>query len=199
MKNSLGLDFRKNMTHSITSMVLRGTVVAVASKEKHEFSKRTRHAITLVEDHGVEGDVHAGRVIQHRYLAKKMPVMPNNRQVHLIASELFTELGLSGFNVSPGELGENITTAGLDLTNLPLGTRLRLGSSAVVEITGLRTPCSLIDRFQKGLKRAMIMKHEQPRFRCGVLGVAKATGKIAPGDPIIVELPSFSLQPLPEL
>jgi MOSC domain-containing protein YiiM len=187
------------MTHSIISTVLRGTVVAVASKAKHEFSKRTRQAITLVEDYGVEGDAHAGRFMQHRYLARKMPIMPNNRQVHLIASELFTELGSSGFNVEPGDLGENITTAGLDLTKLPLGTRLRLGHSAVVELTGLRTPCSLIDRFQKGLKRAMILKHEQPIFRCGVLGVARATGEIAPGDPIVVELPSSSLQPLPAL
>ena len=104
----------------------------------------------------MEGDAHAGRFMQHRYLARKMPIMPNNRQVHLITSELFTELGSSGFNVAPGDLGENITTAGLDLTKLPLGTRLRLGHSAVVELTGLRTPCSLIDRFQKGLKRAMI-------------------------------------------
>jgi MOSC domain-containing protein YiiM len=187
------------MTQSIKSTVLTGTIVAVASKEKHEFSKRTRDAIMLVEDHGVEGDAHAGRFVQHRYLANRMPVMPNNRQVHLIASELFTNLGSSGFHVAPGDLGENITTAGLYLTKLRLGTRLRLGRSAVVELTGLRTPCSLIDRFQKGLKRAMIMKHEQPRFRCGVLGVAKATGEIAPGDPIIVELPSSDLRQLPEL
>ena len=105
------------MTHSISSTVLRDTVVAVASKAKHEFSKRIRQAITLVEDHGVEGDAHAGRFMQHRYLARKMPIMPNNRQVHLITSELFTELGSSGFNVAPGDLGENITTAGLILLN----------------------------------------------------------------------------------
>ena len=187
------------MTHSITSTVLRGTVVAVASKAKHEFSKRTRQTITLVEDYGMEGDAHAGRFMQHRYLARKMPIMPNNRQVHLIASELFTELGSSGFNVEPGDLGENITTAGLDLTKLPLGTRLRLGRSAVVELTGLRTPCSLIDRFQKGLKRALIRKHEQPMFRCGVLGIVRETGQIAPGVRITVELPSSNRQPLPAL
>jgi MOSC domain-containing protein YiiM len=144
-----------------------GTVVAVASNAKHQFGKPTRDEITVVKDHGVEGDAHAGRFIQHRYLARKMPLLLNNRQVHLIAHEVFTELASSGFHVSPGELGENVTTAGLDLTNMPLGTYLRIGRSAIVELTGLRTPCALIDRFQKGLKRAMIRKHQHPRFRCG--------------------------------
>lgn len=181
-----------------TRLVLNGTVVAVASDAKHAFTKPTKEAIKLVEDHGVEGDAHAGRFIQHRYLAKKMPAALNNRQVHLIASELFTELASSGFNVAPGDLGENVTTKGLDLTNFPLGTRLQIGNSAIIELTGLRTPCVLIDRFQKGLKRAMIMKHQHPRVRCGVLGVVRATGHIAPGDAVNVKLPS-SQQTLPEL
>jgi MOSC domain-containing protein YiiM len=114
-------------------------------------------------------------------------------------SELFSELASSGFHVAPGNLGENVTTAGLDLTKFPLGTCLRIGYSAIVELTGLRTPCALIDRLQKGLKRAMIMKHEQPMFRCGVLGVVRETGQIAPGDRIIVELPLSSRRPLPAL
>ena len=102
-----------------------------------------------------------------------------------MASELFTELASSGFHVAPGNLGENVTTAGLDLTNFPLGTCLRIGNSAIVELTGLRTPCALIDRLQKGLKRAMIMKHEQPMFRCGVLGVVRATGQSRPAIPCL--------------
>jgi MOSC domain-containing protein YiiM len=187
------------MFDTTTSLTLKGTVVAVASNARHEFTKPTKETIRLVEDHGVEGDAHAGRFIQHRFVARKMPVLPNNRQVHLMPSELFSELASIGFPVAPGNLGENVTTAGLDLTKFPLGTRLRIGNSAIVELTGLRTPCALIDRFQKGLKRAMIMKHEQPTFRCGVLGVAKSTGDIAPGDPIIAELPSSGLQPLPAL
>jgi MOSC domain-containing protein YiiM len=184
----------------ITSLAIKGTVVAVASSAKHEFSKPIKESIKLLEDHGVEGDAHAGRFMQHRYLAKQIPAMRNIRQVHLLASELFAELTSGGFTVAPGDLGENVTTRGLDLTKIPLGTRLRIGSSAVVELTGLRTPCSLIDRFQKGLKRAMILKHEQPQFRCGVLGVVRATGHIVPGDRINVEFPSSdSLQPLPAL
>jgi MOSC domain-containing protein YiiM len=112
---------------------------------------------------------------------------------------LFTELASSGFHIAPGDLGENVTTKGLDLTNFPLGTRLRIGNSAIVELTGLRTPCVLIDRFQKGLERAVIVKHQHPRFRCGVLGVVRATGQIAPGDAVNVELPSTGRQILPEL
>jgi MOSC domain-containing protein YiiM len=149
------------MAHTISNRALRGTVVAVASNAKHEFSKRSKETIRLVEGHGVEGDAHAGHLIQHRYLAAKMPVLPNNRQVHLVASELFTKLASSGFNVAPGNLGENVTTAGLDLAKFPLGTRLRIGNLAIVELTGLRTPCALIDWFQKGLKRALIVKHIQ--------------------------------------
>ena len=187
------------MSDTTSSLALKGTVVAVASNATHEFTKPTKETIRLIEAHGVEGDAHAGRFIQHRFLAKKMPVLPNNRQVHLMPSELFSELASSGFHVAPGNLGENVTTAGLDLTKFPLGTRLRIGSSAIVELTGLRTPCALIDRFQKGLKRALIMKHEQPMFRCGVLGIVRETGQIAPGDRITVELPSSNRQPLPAL
>jgi MOSC domain-containing protein YiiM len=187
------------MEVSINSLTLNSTIVAVASNAKHEFSKFSKETIKLVADHGVEGDTHAGRFIQHRYLAKKTPAAPNNRQVHLIASELFTELASNGFNVAPGDLGENVTTKGLDLTNLPLGTRLQIGNSAIIELTGLRTPCALIDHFQNGLKRTMIVKHRHPRFRCGVLGIVRATGQIAPGDAVNVELPSTHRQTLPEL
>ena len=181
------------------SPCLKGTVVAVASNARHGFSKQLKDEIALIKDHGVEGDAHAGRFIQHRYLAKKTPLLFNNRQVHLMASELFTELASSGFHVSPGELGENLTTEGLNLTYLPLGTRLRIGNSAVVELTGLRTPCALIDRFQRGLKRAMIRKHERPRFRCGVLGVVTVSGRITPGDFVLADLPPSGGEMLPEL
>ena len=187
------------MTPSFDGLALNGIVVAVASSAKHEFSKPIQDAINLVEDHGVEGDAHAGRFMQHRYLAKTMPAPPNNRQVHLMASELFAELATSGFDVAPGNLGENVATAGLDLTKFPLGTRLQIGPSAIVELTGLRTPCALIDRFQKGLKRAMIVKDQRPRFRCGVLGVVRAAGQVAPGDPVIAQLPACDRRSLPEI
>ena len=187
------------MQSTLTSTDLKGTVVAVASHAKHGFGKPIKEEITLVADHGVAGDAHAGRFVQHRYQAKKTPLRLNDRQVHLIASELFAELALCGFHVAPGQLGENVITEGLNLTHFPLGTRLRIGSSAIVELTGLRTPCALIDRFQKGLKQTMIRKNEGPRFRCGVLGVVTATGRITPADAVTVDLPLSSRHALPEL
>jgi MOSC domain-containing protein YiiM len=119
-----------------------------------------------------------------------MPQMPNNRQVHLIQSELFDEVKALGFVVGPGDLGENITTRGLDLTGLPLGTLLHLGDTAVVELTGLRTPCGYIDKFQKGLKRAVIVRTPGGvTFRAGVLGIVNSGGDVAANDTISVEMP----------
>lgn len=105
--------------------------------------------ITLVKDHGIEGDAHAGALVKHRYLARWRPSLPNERQVHLIDQALFAELRRDSFDVHPGELGENITTCEIDVMRLPLGTKLSLGSSAAGELRGLRTPCVPIDRFQK--------------------------------------------------
>src|SRR3954471_21222734 len=161
------------------------TVIAVNCDDGHRFSKSSRLSIRLIAAQGIEGDAHAGRFIQHRYQARRMPEMPNNRQVHLIQSELFEEVKELGFVVGPGDLGENITTRGLDLVGLSLGTRLHLGRTAVVELTGLRTPCGYIDRFQKGLKRVMIVKTPAGlTFRAGVLGVVISGGDVAPADPI---------------
>lgn len=163
----------------------RGTVIALNCDSAHRFSKPARQSVRLVEGHGIEGDAHAGQFIKHRYLAKRTPCLPNNRQVHLIQSELFDELKLLGYEVRPGQLGENITTKDLDLLELPLGTFLHLGNSAVGELTGLRTPCGYIDRFQKGLKRAMIVRTETNNvFRAGVLGVVRKGGELTTGDPI---------------
>ena len=107
----------------------------------------------------------------------------------LIQSELFRDLQAIGFNVGPGQLGENITTKGINLLLLPLGARLHLGASAVVELTGLRTPCGYIDKFKKGLKRAMIVRMQTGfTFRAGVLGVVRASGDVAPGDIIRTEV-----------
>ena len=181
-------------------MAHRGRIVAVSCDDAHQFSKPVRAHIRLIADHGIEGDAHAGRFIQHRYLARQGPALPNNRQVHLIQAELFDELKDIGFEVKPGELGENITTSGVDLLTLPLRTRLRLGDEAVVELTGLRTPCGYIDRFQKGLKRAMIVRTSAgPTFRAGVLGVVKATGDVSADDRVEVELPSEPWERLPAI
>lgn len=179
---------------------LEGKIVAVAADRGHHFSKLTRERIILVEGHGVEGDAHAGSFVRHRYLARRRPRLPNLRQLHLIPSELFPFLLEAGFEVGPGDLGENVTTAGLDLELMPVGTLIELGLSAVVELTGLRTPCVLIDRFRAGLKRQVLSSAETgPPFKSGVLGVVRAGGPLMAGDSARVRLPSFPFRPLPAL
>lgn len=176
-----------------------GKVLGVSSDAQHGFSKPPKQYITLVENHGVEGDAHAGKHVRHRFIARVWPTQANKRQVHLIRAELLDELREAGHSVGPGDLGENVTTSGVDLEYLPLGTRLCLGETAVVELTGLRTPCALIDRFQKGLRRKMIGASGMPKFKCGVLGVVIAGGRIEPGDPARVEAPSQPHFSLPAL
>jgi MOSC domain-containing protein YiiM len=185
--------------HHTEKPVLRGSVVAAALDAKHRFSKTPCLSIILTTGHGVEGDAHYGRFVRHRYLAHRKPQAPNMRQVHLIPSELFDALRRSGFDVSPGDLGENITTAGLNLETLPLNTQLRIGSSANIRLTGLRTPCVLIDRFKSGLKSRLLADTPNPRFRAGVMAVVSEGGEISPGDPIHAVLPDHPLLPLPPL
>jgi MOSC domain-containing protein YiiM len=177
-----------------------GQVLSVARDSRHRFTKQIEESITLVEGYGVLGDAHAGQYAQHGFLAKRSIRIPNRRQVHLIPAELFAELRHGGYLVGPGELGENIATLGLRLEHLPLGTRLHLGDHAVVELTGLRTPCKQIDGFQKGLRRQMLRTGAAgPKYRCGVLGVIAAGGRVSPGDRVRAELPQHMHAPLPAL
>jgi MOSC domain len=180
--------------------LLAGSVVAVAADSGHHFSKPLCHCITLIEGHGVEGDAHAGPTVRHRYLARRQPSLLNLRQVHLIPAELLDELRAAGYDVYPGDLGENVTTTGVELERLPLGTSLKLGETAVIELTGLRTPCVLIDRFQASLKGRMTQTGKiAPRFKCGVLGVVRTGGNIASGDIVQVAYPLGPLRTLPAL
>ncbi|MCS3761305.1 MOSC domain-containing protein [Bradyrhizobium centrosematis] len=168
---------------------LEGKVAAVAADPGHHFSKPVQDRIVLVEGHGVQGDAHAGPLVRHRYLARRRPRLPNLRQVHLIPAELFAFLGEAGFEVAAGDMGENITTTGLDLERMPLGSFIELGPSAIVELTGLRTPCVLIDRFRAGLKRQVLSSAETgPPFKSGVLGVVRAAGPVVAGDSARVRL-----------
>ena len=183
--------------HLTEKPVLRGSVVAVALDAKHRFSKTPRLSIILTAGYGVEGDAHYGQFVRHRYLAHRKPRSPNLRQVHLIPSELFNALRKPGYDLSPGDLGENITTAGLDLEMLPLNTQLRIGTSANIRLTGLRMPCVLIDRFKSGLKTRLLTETPNPRFRAGVMAVVSEGGEISPGDPIHAILPDHPHLPLP--
>ena len=168
-----------------------GRIVAVSLRAGHHFSKTPALSIRLRERLGVDGDGHLGETVKHRSRVRKDPTQPNLRQVHLIHAELFDELAAKGFVVHPGDLGENVTTSGLDLLALPTGARLHLGTSAIVEITGLRNPCVQIDNFQKGLMAATLDKDADGRLvrKAGIMGIVVAGGDVRPGDAIGVELP----------
>jgi len=171
---------------------MNAVVTAVSRSSSHSFSKPNRDSIRLLAGLGVEGDAHLGRTVKHRSRVAKDPNQPNLRQVHLIHAELFDELETRGFSVSAGEMGENVTTRGIHLLALPAGARLLIGESAVVEITGLRNPCVQIDRFRKGLMKAVLDKDDQGNLirKSGVMGIVLEGGEVRPGDAIRVELPA---------
>ncbi len=174
------------------------TVIAVSCNAQHSFSKSNQESITLVAGLGVVGDAHAGEFVKHEYLVRRDPTQPNLRQIHLIQEELFASLADQGHDVAAGQLGENVTTKGVDLLALPTGTVLRIGADAVVELTGLRNPCLQIDKFQDGLMRLLRFRDSAGNIvrTAGVMGVVLAGGVVRPGDSIKVELPPEPVQPL---
>jgi hypothetical protein len=169
-----------------------GTVVAVSRSSVHEFSKPVEDSIELLAGLGVRDDAHSGVTVQHRSRVAVDPTQPNLRQVHLIHAELHDELRSRGFDVAPGQLGENITVRGLDLLALPRGTRLHVGTEAIVEVTGLRNPCAQINGLQHGLMKAVLDRDAEGRLvrKAGVMGVVITGGHVRPGEDIQVELPT---------
>lgn len=163
-------------------------VNAVSQRRGHSFSKDPALQITLIAGEGVAGDGHQGKTVQHRSRVAKNPNQPNLRQVHLLSLEIFEELAAKGFAVSPGELGDNVFTQGIDLLGLSEGARLKLGSDAVVEITGLRNPCSQLDAFQPGLMSALRGRDASGGVvrKAGVMAIVISGGDVAPGDAIAV-------------
>jgi MOSC domain-containing protein YiiM len=174
------------------------TVLAVSRDGEHRFSKPSAESITLLAGLGVEGDAHLGATVQHLSRKERHPDEPNLRQVHLMHAELFDELREHGFDLVPGVMGENITTSGLDILGLPRGTVLRLGSEAVIEVTGLRNPCEQLNGVQRGLMKAVLPRDEQGNVvrKAGIMSVVLVGGTVRPGDPIVVELPGGPHVPL---
>ena len=174
------------------------TITAVSFSPTYTFSKPNQASVRLLAGLGVEGDAHLGVTVRHRWEAAQNPRKPNLRQVHLIHAELLDELRAAGFFVAPGQLGENITTRGVDLLGLPAGTRLYLGDTAVVELTGLRDPCSQLDGLHSGLKAALLDHdaHGNLIRKAGVMSIVVVSGEVKPGDPIVVELPPEPHRPL---
>jgi len=175
-----------------------GSVLAVSLRQGHHFSKTPSLSIRLLTGLGVVGDAHMGGTVKHRSRVRKDPTQPNLRQVHLMHAELFEELRGKGFSVQPADLGENVTTSGIDLLALPTGTRLHLGATAVVEVTGLRNPCIQLDGFQKGLMAATLDKDADGNLirKAGVMSIVLSDGDVRPGDAIRIELPELPHQAL---
>ena len=190
--------------------MVEAVVAAVSRDEAHRFSKVAQASITLIADLGVDGDAHAGTLVQHRSRVRRDPNQPNLRQVHLIHEELLAEARAAGHDVGPGGLGENILTAGLDLLALPTGTRLRIGD-AVLRLTGLRNPCRQINDFSAGLLKVVVARVDGHASssdvalgatggaesidgvriirKAGVMAVVERGGEVLLGMPITVELP----------
>ena len=175
-----------------------GAVTAVSRSATHTLSKPNEEGIRLLAGLGVEGDAHQGETVKHRSRVARDPSQPNLRQIHLIHAELHDELRAAGFAVAPGQMGENITTRGVDLLALPTGTRLLLGETATIEVTGLRNPCAQLNRIQPGLMAATLDRDAQGNLvrKAGVMAVVLAGGHVRPGDPIRVELPPGPHRPL---
>jgi MOSC domain-containing protein YiiM len=168
-----------------------GKIIAVSLDRGHHFSKATALTIRLIEGLGVDGDAHAGVTVKHRSRVRRDPTQPNLRQVHLVHRELFDELRDKGFAIAPGDIGENVTTSGIDLLALPRGTRLKLGARAVVEVTGLRNPCIQLNTFREGLMDAVLDKDADGNLirKAGIMSIVIAGGEVRPGDAIGIELP----------
>ncbi|WP_405084014.1 MOSC domain-containing protein [Microbispora sp. NBC_01389] len=177
---------------------MAGSVTAVSRSATHTFSKAPLESVRLLPGLGVEGDAHSGVTVKHRSRVARDPSQPNLRQVHLVHAELHDELRDAGFAVRAGDMGENVTTRGVDLLRLPTGTRLHLGDSAVVEVTGLRNPCGQLNGLQDGLMKAVLDRDEDgnPVRKAGIMGVVVTGGEVRPGDPIRVELPAGPHHPL---
>ena len=182
---------KKKMVKKFNNILMEKIVIAVSKSPTHTMSKNNMETIKLLADLGVEDDAHMGTTVKHRSRVAQDPTQPNLRQVHLIHSELHDELATKGFQISEGQMGENITTKGVDLLNLPKGTKLRIGEEAIVEITGLRNPCHQLEGIQKGLMKAVLSHDEHGDLvrKAGIMGIVLASGEVKKGDKITIELP----------
>ncbi|MEP7333147.1 MAG: MOSC domain-containing protein [Terracoccus sp.] len=187
-----------------------GHVLSVSRDLMHRFRKMPCASITLAAGLGVVGDAHAGTLVQHRSRVRRDPNQENLRQVHLLHAELFAEAADRGHQIGAGDLGENITTQGVPLLDLPVDTRLHIGE-VVVRLTGLRNPCRQIDDFQKGLLKVVVARADgvpstvEPTQtatggvdrldgsrivrKAGVMGVVERGGDVNPGQVIDIVLP----------
>lgn len=101
-------------------------VVSVNISSKKGMRKKAVDRIEVLIDHGIEGDAHAANW---------------HRQISLLAQESIDKMVAMGLNVGPGDFAENITTIGIDLLALPVGSRIRIGTDVVAEVTQIGKEC----------------------------------------------------------
>ena len=106
--------------------VQRGKVLAVNISEEKGTKKTNIQSCDLLKDFGLQGDAHAG---------------PWHRQVSLLANESIEKMRAKGLNVGYGDFAENITTEGIDLVHLPIGTEMRIGNSVILRVTQIGKEC----------------------------------------------------------
>lgn len=179
---------------------MNARVIAVAADSAHDTIKPLKPVITLVAGFGVQGDAHGGATVQHLYDKARNPDALNLRQVHLMHAELFDELAAQGITVTAGQMGENIVTRGIDLLGLPRGTQLHMGE-AVIEMTGLRNPCSKINIIHPDLLKSVVEKRADGSLhrKTGIMGIVLQGGDVQAGDKIEIIAPKgvhIPLQPV---
>lgn len=170
---------------------MSGSVVAVHRSDAHTFSKSVVPEVEMAAGLGVVGDAHNGATVKHRSRVRADPTQPNLRQVHLMHIELFDFVATKGIRVEPGQMGENLTTSGVDLLGLPVGTMLKVGPSVLLAVTGLRNPCSQLNGLADGLLEAVTDRAPDGSLirLAGVMSVVVHGGAVRPGDQIEVALP----------
>ncbi|MBF9002955.1 MOSC domain-containing protein [Vibrio nitrifigilis] len=166
-------------------------VVSLSKDSEHRFSKETCDSLTFLKGLGIEGDAHCGDTVKHRSRVKADPSQPNLRQVHLVHSELISELQESGFTVEAGTIGENVLTEGVELLSLPRNTLIMIGAKVVLRVTGLRNPCAQLDNYQRGLTKAVLARDEAGNLvrKAGIMAVVEEGGIVNVGDSISVQMP----------
>ncbi|KAE8376050.1 pyruvate kinase-like protein [Aspergillus bertholletiae] len=185
------------------------SVKSVSLSASHSVSKTAVPSITLVPNHGVQGDAHAGPTVQHRPLRNVRPSDVNLRQVHLMHAEILQQVSkdpvtaVKDISLMPGQLGENITTQGIDLLSLPKDTKLLFVDSKAprqnaptLRLTGLRSPGPQLDAIKKGLKDRFLVKDSRGvvvGYMAGVMSVVEKGGEIRPGMEIMIQKPATNL------
>jgi molybdopterin adenylyltransferase len=145
--------------------IRRGRVLAVNISETKGTKKNNVQKCSLLKDFGLKGDAHAG---------------PWHRQVSLLANESIEKMRFIGLNVGCGDFAENITTEGIDLVHLPIGTPLRIGNSVILRVTQIGKECHerCAIYYQAG---DCVMPKE------GIFAEVVNEGEVKVGDEIIIQ------------